>query len=226
MVIKTPIHMVNKRHITVVILSMLLTLITVLLVACSNNTGATTSPAAASVDAPEMPQQGARIEPPRALKDFTLTSNTGTPLSLSDLRGKLVLLYFGYTFCPDICPTTLADFVHVKRNLGEEADQVAFVMISVDGERDTPEVLARYMQAFDPDFIGLQGDAATLRQIGSDYGLYYKKNAVEDTSAGYLVDHTAASYLIDSEGRLAMIYPYGMPSDVISADIREMLQEN
>lgn len=177
---------------------------------------------AAGGSADETPQ-GARIDPPRELTDFTLTSQDGTPVSLSDLKGKPVLMFFGYTFCPDVCPTTLAEFVHVKRNLGEEADRVAFVFVSVDGERDTPEVLARHLSAFDKDFIGLQGEEATLRQISNDYGLYYKKNEVEGTSAAYLVDHTAASYLIDPEGRLHMIYPYGTPPEVMTADVRELL---
>ncbi|MCG8350106.1 MAG: SCO family protein, partial [Chloroflexales bacterium] len=104
-------------------------------------------------------QQGTPIEPPRQLTDFSLPGSTGETLSLSDLRGKMVLVYFGYTFCPDFCPMTLADFARIKQELGAQADQVVFMMISVDAERDTPEVLARYMSAFDEDFIGLTGDA-------------------------------------------------------------------
>jgi len=171
------------------------------------------------------PSAGTDIEPPREVADFTLTSHTGDPLSLSDLEGSPVLLYFGYTFCPDICPTTLAEFVRVKRLLGDDADQVHFVFVSVDGERDTPEVLARYLPAFDKDFIGLTGEENIIRKIGADYGLFFQKQDVSGTSADYLIDHTAASFLIDSERRLRTIYGYGTPADVISQDIRDVLNE-
>ncbi len=166
---------------------------------------------------------GQHLDPPHPLTDFTLTTHNHTSLSLSDLHGRVVLLYFGYTFCPDVCPATLADFVHVKRDLGDAAQNVAFVFISVDGERDTPEVLARYMLSFDSSFIGLQGDMQTLRRIGNDYGLFYERRKVSGTSAAYLIDHTASTYLIDTEGRLNVIYPFGTPPEIISADIRELL---
>ncbi|NJN67272.1 MAG: SCO family protein [Chloroflexaceae bacterium] len=184
-----------------------------------------TPSAAPTPAAQERPSAGTRIEPPRAVADFTLTSHTGAPLSLSSLRGQATLLYFGYTFCPDICPTTLAELVRVKRSLGPLADRVAFVFISVDGPRDTPEVLARYLPAFDPDFIGLTGTEREIRKIGVDYGLFFEAQKVEGTSADYLVDHSAASYLIDPEGRLHTIYPYGTPAEVIATDLRAMLGE-
>lgn len=199
-----------------VLLSMLLLLLGTLLASCGGRTTAGTGPTAA-------PVTGAQIDPPRQLTDFTMTSDTGTPLSLSDLRGKPVLLYFGYTFCPDVCPTTLADFVRVKRNLGDAADDVAFVFISVDPERDTPEKIATYMQAFDDDFIGLHADEKTLRKIQYDYGLYYQKSRVAGTSAAYLVDHSTGIYLIDQEGRLTFIYAFGTPADVITTDVRTLL---
>jgi protein SCO1/2 len=180
---------------------------------------------AAIVDEP-LEQQGTPVEPPRQLTDFSLPSSTGETLSLSDLRGKLVLVYFGYTFCPDFCPMTLADFARVKQELGAQADQVTFMMISVDSERDRPEVLARYMSAFDEDFIGLTGDTRTLRRIGPEYGLYYEVREVEGTSAAYLVDHSTPSYLIDKEGRMRMIYSHGTPPEVISADIQALLAED
>lgn len=169
------------------------------------------------------PSEGTPIEPPRQLSDFTLTNQDGQAMSLSDLRGKWVVLYFGYTYCPDICPTTLADLVHAKRDLGELANNVAFVMVSVDGERDTPEVLKNYLANFDMDFLGLMGDARTLRKLAPDYGLYFEKRQVEGTSAAYFMDHSAATYLIDPEGRLQMIYGYGIPSEVVSRDLRTVL---
>jgi protein SCO1/2 len=145
-------------------------------------------------------------------------------MSLSNLRGKPVVLYFGYTFCPDICPTTLADITRARYNLGERADEVHFVMVSVDPERDTPEVLKAYLANFNENFIGLQGEPQVLRQIGPDYGLFYQKREIEGTSAAYLIDHSAATYLIDEQGRLMMIYGYGIPADVISSDLQTYLE--
>ncbi len=173
------------------------------------------------------PSQGTRIEPPREVADFTLTSHEGKPFSLSDLRGKPVILYFGYTFCPDICPTSLATFVRVKRGLAEEqmSDEAAFVFVSVDSERDTPQVLARYLSAFDEGFIGLTGDEQMIRKIGVDYGLFFQKSEVEGTSADYLIDHTAASFLIDPQGRLSIIYPYGTPYDIIRDDLLTVINK-
>ncbi|MCS6881867.1 MAG: SCO family protein [Oscillochloridaceae bacterium] len=170
-------------------------------------------------------QQGTRIEPPTQLSDFTLPSSLGRDLSLSELRGKPLLLFFGYTFCPDVCPMTLSEMKRVKADLGADSEQLQVVFISVDGARDTPEVLARHLAAFDPTFIGLQGDDATLRRIGPEYGLYYKRNTPEGTSAAYLVDHSSATYLIDAEGRLRVVYSFGTPPEVIAADVRALLKE-
>jgi protein SCO1 len=167
--------------------------------------------------------QGTRITPPREVADFTLISHTGTPMSLSDFRGKPVLLYFGYTFCPDICPTSLAEFVRVKRNLGDRAGDFTVLFISVDGERDTPEVVATFLSNFDKEFIGMTGTEKEIRKIGVDYGLFFEKKKVVGTSANYLVDHTAASFLIDQQGRLHTVYGYGMPPDVMSEDILTLL---
>jgi protein SCO1 len=175
---------------------------------------------------PTTPTAGTEITPPKLLTDFTLpSSDGGKPLSLSALRGKPVLLYFGYTFCPDICPTTLGELIRVKRDLGAQADQFTVLMVSVDTQRDTPEVLARYMHAFDPSFIGMTGDDATLRKIGGEYGLFYQRHAVEGSSAAYLVDHSAITYLIDKQGRLRIVYDYGTPHTVITPDVQRLIAE-
>jgi protein SCO1/2 len=203
------------------VLISLLVLVGVLLAGCAGSSAAVSSDDALF----DLPTEGTPVEPPRELTDFTFPSSRAGELSLSDLQGQPVLLYFGYTFCPDICPTTLAEFVQVRRDLGEQADEMAFVFISVDSERDTPAVLQRYLGAFDEQFIGLSGDDATLDEIGGEYGLHYEKREVEGTSADYLIDHTTPSYLIDSAGQLVMIYSYGTPHDVISADLLAMLEE-
>jgi protein SCO1 len=176
---------------------------------------------ASSLDEPA--EHGTPIEPPKALSNFTLTSQDGKPLRLSDLHGKYVLLFFGYTHCPDVCPTTLSDFLQVKRKIGVASSEVRFVFVSVDGERDTPPVLARFVKNFDASFIGLQGDDATLGKIGPEYGLYYKKEKVADTSQPYAVTHSSSTYLIDRAGRMRMIYGFGIAPQVIATDIGTLL---
>lgn len=161
---------------------------------------------------------GSLIADPHPLTDFTLIDQRGTPLALHDLRGKPILLFFGFTQCPDFCPTTLAEFKGAKRALGADADKLQVVFISVDPERDTPEVLGRYLAAFDPTFIGLRGDTATLAQIAPDYDLTYRKQPLP--SGGYTVDHTATAFLIDAQGQLRVAYPYGTPASALAKDAR------
>jgi protein SCO1/2 len=171
------------------------------------------------------PQPGYAYDPPVEVSDFTLTSHTGDPVSLSDERGKAVLIFFGYTFCPDVCPTTLAEFRRVKTLLGDDANRLAVLFISVDGQRDTPDRLATYVTAFDPTFIGLTGDDAAIRQIGQDYGLFYQRETYENTGADYLVSHTASSFLLDPQGRLRFKYDYQTPPEDIATGVRFVLDE-
>ncbi len=168
------------------------------------------------------PLPGTVLDPPKNVADFTLTDQTGASFNLSDLRGKVVLLFFGYTNCPDVCPTTLSEFKRIKQLVGADADRVAFVFVSVDGARDTPERLAAYVGAFDPAFIGLTGDDASIRTIGQDYGLFYQRQSYGDGD-NYLVDHTASTFVIGPEGRLRVIIPYGTAPDVVVQRVRALL---
>ena len=168
---------------------------------------------------------GTPVDPPKQLTNFTLTSQTGAPLHLSDLRGRPVLLFFGYTHCPDACPTTLAEWKRIKASLGDAAKQVAFVFISVDSQRDQPAVLKKFLAGFDPSFIGLTGDPATIEAVGKDYGLYFKSHA-DTSNAQYVVDHSPYSYLIDQDGGLRMIYSMDVPESAISAGIKKMLRSS
>lgn len=165
------------------------------------------------------------VEPPMTLTDFTLPASTGEDVSLSDLNGDYALMFFGYTHCPDFCPTTLAEFAQIKEDLGEDADRVYFVFVSVDGARDTPDVLDEYVSRFDPAFIGLQGDEETLAQIGDDYGLSYELHTDEaDESENYTVDHTTYSYLVDPQGRLRALISYNAEQADIAAYIRSLME--
>jgi protein SCO1/2 len=184
------------------------------------NTQQAATSGAAIVDSEYYFDGGTPVDPPRVLSDFTLTSHTGQPISLSDLRGRALLIYFGYTFCPDVCPITLGDFRRVRDGLGDDAGKVAFVMISVDGERDTPERLNSYLGAFDPDFIGMTGDEGELQRISTDYGLFFERQPGDER---YLVDHTASIFMVDPEGRLTMIYTFGTEPDVIIEGVRGLI---
>ncbi len=167
---------------------------------------------------------GVVLQSPQRAADFTLTASTGEPLSLSDLRGQHVLLYFGYTFCPDVCPTTLADLRMMAQDLGEKTmEDVQVVMVSVDPERDTPERLAQYMSFFDRTFIGMTGPLEDIDAAATQFGVYYEHNRVEGASE-YLVDHTSTVTLIDDDGYVRMVFPYGTPGEDIAADLRYMMR--
>ncbi|HEY5866493.1 MAG TPA: SCO family protein [Candidatus Tectomicrobia bacterium] len=144
------------------------------------------------------------MQPPRPAADFTLTAHTGERVSLHDFRGKLVLLYFGYTFCFGICPTTLANVAQVLHQVSTRANQVQLLMISVDPERDTPEKLAAYIPHFHPSFIGLTGSATEIAAVAPLFGIYYEKQ--ESTNAtSYWVDHSATLMVThDVEEALAL----------------------
>jgi protein SCO1/2 len=188
---------------------------TLLVAACGSLTGGQAGPTAT-------PLPGTVYDPPLQVGDFTLTSNTGQPLSLSDLHGKAVVLFFGYTHCTDVCPTTMADFKRVKAALGGDADRVAFVFISVDGARDTPDVLAAYVHAFDPDFIGLTGDEQTVRAVAQDYGVFFQR--VDSGTADYEVQHTSTSFVVDPEGRLRIVFPYQTDPAIMAQRIQALLR--
>lgn len=164
---------------------------------------------------------GSLIEPASPAPGFTLARADGSTFRLSDLRGRLVLLYFGYTSCPDVCPATLADLRQVVESLGGQAEQVQVVFVTVDPERDTVQKVQEYVAAFDAAFIGLSSEKAVLERIWKDYGMYVEVRPVGET---YLVDHSSRVYLIDRQGNLLLTYPFGVKSTDILADIRYLLR--
>jgi len=167
------------------------------------------------------------ITPPRDLQDFTLTSNSGEPMSLSDFQGKPLLFYFGYTHCPDVCPISLNDMMKVRELLGDQGGDVNYLFISVDGERDTPEILNNFfeMRSVEDVMVGMQGDEEVLARVGSDYGLYYELQE-PDANGYYAVDHTANMYLLNPEGQLLSILAYGTEPDLIAERIQKLLDES
>jgi protein SCO1/2 len=170
---------------------------------------------------PEM--HGVVLQSPQRLTDFTLDGSTGEPVSLSDFRGKPVLIYFGYTFCPDVCPTTLNDLTDTMAALGKKADDVQVIMVSVDPERDTPEQLATYLKYFDPRFIGMTGAKDDIDAAATQFGVFYE--AHEGTAAtGYLVDHTSTVALVDEDGYLREIFSFDTPGEDVAADVAYWLR--
>jgi protein SCO1/2 len=166
---------------------------------------------------------GSIIEPPKPMPDFTLQAARG-PVTLSSLRGKVVVLYFGYTACPDVCPTTLANLRQALADLGSQADQVQVVMVSVDWKRDTPESLASYLSAFRPDFLGLTGSQAQIDAVTRDFGIFYKLNE-PDAKGYYSVDHTATVQVLDRQGQLLLTWPYGLTAADFLDDLKVILRQ-
>lgn len=156
-------------------------------------------------------------------KRLTLTNvSTGKPTSLEDFRGKLVMVFFGFTHCPDVCPTTLSKAAEVRKALGPEADRLQVLFVTVDPERDTPEALAKYVPAFDPSFIGLRGDDDETRKAAREFKVFFQKVPNRDGTS-YNVDHTAASYILDTEGRLRLFVRHTQPVEEIVGDLRQLI---
>lgn len=166
---------------------------------------------------------GTVIQSPEPSFDFTLTSANGD-VSLSDFRGKIVFIYFGYTFCPDICPATLANVGQALRQIDAQPEDVQVLMVSLDPERDTPEKLAQYVGQFHPSFIGVTGSKEQLDEVASLYGIYYQK-AETDSAAGYLIDHTATLLVLDRDGYLKLVFPFGVTSEEIADDLKYMIRQ-
>lgn len=167
---------------------------------------------------------GTVIQSPDQVADFTLDGSNGKRVSLSDLRGKVVLVYFGYTFCPDVCPTTLNELKKVLPPLGDRADDVQVVMVTVDPQRDTPEILREYLAHFHPSFLGLTGTDDEIMAAATPLGIYY--NAHEGSPAsGYLVDHTSSVLAIDRNGYLRLIYGFETTGEAIAEDMPWLLRQ-
>jgi protein SCO1 len=167
---------------------------------------------------------GTILQSPDPAYNFNLTDGAGQVIKLSDFRGKLVVLYFGYTYCPDVCPDTLTQVNKALEMMGAKAEQVQVMMISVDPERDTPAAMSEYMRHFNPDFIGLTGSPEQIALTAAPYGIYYEKDSSGESAGGYLVNHTASLMVIDRDGHLKLILPYGITAADMAADFQELLK--
>jgi len=156
-------------------------------------------------------------------KGFTLKDANGATRTLADFKGKVVVLFFGYAQCPDVCPTTMTEMTQVKQQLGADAGKLQVVFVTVDPERDTPEVMKAYMGAFDPSFVALIPTPEQLTAVAKDFKIYYKKSEGK-TPTSYSMDHSAASYVYDPEGRLRLYARYGQGVAPMVADVKSLLQ--
>ena len=157
-------------------------------------------------------------------KDFSLLDPDGKVRTLADFKGKVVVMFFGYTQCPDVCPTTLTEMQQVMTLLGPQSDKVQVLFVTVDPERDTAEILKQYVPAFDPRFLGLRpADEAALEKVTKDFKIYYKK--VPGSKPGsYTMDHTAGSYAFDPEGRLRLYIKHAQGPETLAHDLKELLK--
>ncbi len=153
---------------------------------------------------------------------FELTDQSGQKRSLADYKGKVVLVFFGFTHCPDVCPTTLSEMAGVMKQLGADASRLQVLFVTVDPERDTQSMLASFVPAFDPSFVGLYGDKAATDKVIKDFKLFVQK-VPNKTGKDYSVDHTAGSYVFDPQGRIRLFVRHGQGGDAILKDIRLLL---
>jgi protein SCO1/2 len=156
-------------------------------------------------------------------KDFALTDQNGKARTLADFKGKAVVVFFGYTQCPDVCPTTMAEMADVMKQLGDQANQVQVLFVTVDPERDTQALLAAYVPNFDARFLGLYGDQAATEKVAKDFKVFYQK-VPGKTASSYSVDHTAGSYVFDKQGRIRLFLRHGQGSEPITHDLKILLK--
>jgi protein SCO1/2 len=157
-------------------------------------------------------------------KDFALTDHNGQPRQLKDFAGKVVVVFFGYTQCPDVCPTSMAELAQVKQQLGADGSKLQGLFVTLDPERDTPQVLKGYMENFDPSFLALYAAPEALPALAKDFKIYYKK-VPGKTPTSYTLDHSAGSYIYDTQGRLRLYTRYGSGAEGMVSDIRRLLKE-
>ena len=155
-------------------------------------------------------------------RDFALESAGGGPRKLADYRGKVVVIFFGFTQCPDVCPTTLSDLAEVRKRLGPDGERLQVIFVTIDPERDTPAVLTQYVPGFDSSFVALYGTPEQIAATAKEFKIFYQK-VPGKTATSYTIDHTAGSYVIDKDGRARLFIRHGASVDEIVSDLRKLL---
>lgn len=158
-------------------------------------------------------------------KSLALTDHTGKPRTLADFQGKVVVIFFGFTQCPDVCPTTLAEMAKVVKELGADGAKVQVLFVSVDPERDTKEILKQYVTVFNPTFLGLVGDAEATVRAAREFKVYVQKQPPKTPGGSYSVDHSAGTFILDQQGRLRLFVQYGVGAAALLGDIKTLLKQ-
>ncbi|MFX1679551.1 SCO family protein [Mitsuaria sp. CC2] len=172
--------------------------------------------------APKASFQGVDLTGAAYARGFSLPDQNGKTRTLDDFKGKVVVVFFGFTQCPDVCPTTLAELAQVKKALGPDGDKVQGVFVTVDPERDKPELLKAYLDSFDPGFVALRGSPEQLKETAKEFKIYYAK-VPGKTPDSYTMDHTAASFLFDPQGRVRVFSRYGAGAQALMSDIKALI---
>ena len=166
--------------------------------------------------------QGVDITGAEYARTLSLPDQNGQLRSLADFKGKVTVVFFGYTQCPDVCPTTMAELAQVKKALGKDGDRVQGVFVTVDPERDTPEALKAYMASFDPSFVALRGTLDQTKATAKEFKVFFAK-VPGKVEGSYTMDHTAGSYVLDGKGNVRLFVRYGSPAEALTADIKALL---
>jgi protein SCO1 len=156
-------------------------------------------------------------------REFALTDHNGQARTLADFKGKAVVVFFGFTQCPDVCPTTLAEMTEAVKQLGSDGNKLQVLFITIDPERDTPELLKKYVPAFHPSFLGLTGNAEAIAKVAKEFKVFYQKSAGK-TPGSYTMDHTANSYVFDPQGRVRLVVKHGLGAEPLVHDLKQLLK--
>ena len=188
----------------------------VALAGCDKLGGAANKPAASF--------RGADITGAEYAKTLSLPDASGQPRTLGDFKGKVTVVFFGYTQCPDVCPTTMAELAQVKKALGADGDKLQAVFVSIDPERDTPEILKSYMASFDPNFVALRGTLAQTEATAKEFKVYFKK-VPGKAEGSYTMDHSAGAFVFDARGNVRLFERYGAGAEALTADVKALIAE-
>jgi protein SCO1 len=156
-------------------------------------------------------------------REFALTDHNGKARTLADFKGKAVVVFFGFTQCPDVCPTTLAEMTEAVKQLGADGNKLQVLFITIDPERDTPELLKKYVPAFHPSFLGLSGNAEAIAKVAKEFKVFYQKSPGK-TPGSYTMDHTANSYVFDPQGRVRLVVKHGLGAEPLVQDLKQLLK--
>lgn len=178
---------------------------------------------APKADAPQTKFNAVDITGANYARKLSLPDYNGKPRQLADFKGKVLFVFFGFTQCPDVCPTTMAELAEVRKRLGADGERLQGVFVSVDPERDTPEVLKAYLQNMDPSFVGLRGSLPQTEATAQEFKVFYQK--VPTKNGSYTMDHTAGAFVFDPDGQVRLFVRYGMKVEDLTADIRQLLAQ-